>query len=711
MPSIRSIHGTVFAVCSLCVLTAALASCDDASPADKSRGGPFSSGSGDAGAADRPGDAASDSGADTKLDGVIGNGGAAGKDAAAVDGKDAAMASGGATGSSGGSVGGTGNVTGSGGAPVQSCADCEAKNCTGLGVPRPYLTECHDPKDASGMPAKAMVGPATGRLKKDLCEAVLKCVRENPDKCLTWALATTGADDVAPCYCGKGVSDDDCQANKASGPCKTEVENAAEIGSQGSAGADVAQNFVNPMYAVGAAVDLIQECDEAYCRASCLGLSGGDVIRGATGGATGSGTGGRGTGSGGAIGSGGSGTLASGGATAGATGGSAGAAGGTPTITYNKCRTCEQMQCPDFVTSCEQAAGNAVAGPKTGTPRKDLCLAVVACVRAKKCSVDGDVAFCYCGTADLNGTCMGGGGNGPCKAEIEAAAESTDPPVVTGERFTNPDPLMKMPYAIGFATDLLGCDGFSCADASCMTGDPAVAGSGGAVGGGGNGGSPGTAGRIGAGGATGSGGIVGTGGARTGGTVGTGGVGTGGVGTGGVGTGGTGTGGASGAGVVALANPDFATSGDAWTAEYSMLAVWTGTKDAAGSASSGALGVSNTVVADIDGNTMGGARQCVSVVAARAYAAATQAFIPSGQAGGGSAALDLAFYPSSNCTGAVDGEYTSGLVATANAWTPIQGTTTAPSSARSAAVRLVVVKAFRAPAFQVIFDNASLRLQ
>ena len=152
-----------------------------------------------------------------------------------------------------------------------------------------------------------------------------------------------------------------------------------------------------------------------------------------------------------------------------------------------------------------------------------------------------------------------------------------------------------------------------------------------------------------------------------------------------------------------------------WTAEVGMLAAYSATRDAGGSAvsPSGALAVTNGVVAEIDGATVGGGRQCVAVVSGVAsFAAAAQVYIPGGQNGlgagqiGGSAGLDVSFYPSGDCTGAASGLYASTPVTDTDAWKPLSVTVVPPTGAQSMAIRLVVFKQFRAQPFQVFFDNA-----
>ena len=711
----REFFRTALALAAITTAAALVAAgCDDPGSSSGNDGGPFA---GIDANGDAPADGAPkvDAASDAKADGA---GGAGARDAAADSARDAAGSggagstsggSGGAGGTPGGSgSGGTGNPPGGGGSggPVAlSCDSCQQMYCQGLSAPLDDYQSCFHPTDSNGMPAKALAGPALGTLKSDLCKAVLSCVQNNADKCINWAFGQRGMGDPYSCYCGMTTSDDDCLGGKASGPCKNEFEAAAEINSQQTAGVDVATALSDPTYALGAAANLLGGlCDQNYCRMSCLGLSGGGPP-GSNGGA-----GGSATPAGGA-----SGSAGRGGGGAGGRGGAGGAAGasGARALTFNICRSCEMAACPTTLSDCEQATGNAGAGPAAGMPKKTLCLNLVACMRSSGCVKpnDGDPAPCYCGTVD-EGTCTVAGGNGPCKAAFEAAAESTSPADITGARYTDPA------WASGLAFNLVGCDSFNCERTTdnpqnpighCFDGDPASTGTAGAggSGAGGRGGAAGGAGGAGlaaAGGTAGS-GVGGGGGVAAGGMAGA--VASGGV----VGSGGT-TGGGGSNGL--LSNPRFDTSATGWVAEVGMVAAWSATRDAGGSVTSpsGALAVTNGVVGDLDGATVGGGRQCVTVASGvTSYAAAAQVFIPGGQNGlgaglvGGTAGLDVSFYPSGDCSGAASGLYASTPVGDTDAWKPLSVTVVPPTGAQSMAIRLVVFKQFRAQPFQAFFDN------
>lgn len=688
----------------------ALSSCDDAGQSPDTDGGPF-------GAVHTDGQPAAGGAAGIKASG--GAGGGAGSKGPTDGGADVSAASGGAggakdasatdtkmdtpgSGTGGGTSAGTGGSTtagnGTGGTTGQSCMQCETANCN-KGVTKTAYVGCYSPVDDQGNPAVALAGPSMGTPKSQLCAAVLSCVREH--------MCEDETGDIVPnCYCGAGVDATLCSttAGIQTGSCKTQFENAAEVTSPQSAPSEVGGVLDDASNALGAATRLLERCDFGPCRGPCLGLP--DLPGSGGSGSAQSGTGGNGTstGSGGAVGSGG--TLASG------TG-----SGGSTEITYSQCTACEMMTmggCRVTQRNCATATGTATAGPGMGKAKSDLCMAAVICARQSGCAEpSGDVSKCYCGTANQeNGDCYAKGlGNGACRSQIEAAAESTTPQDIS-DRLVNADPSNPSPYVMGFASALVACDIAKC-DALCSMGDPPGGGAGGSTGSGGgsataSGGSGGTA--TGTGGGPGTGGANASGGAiASGGTVGSGGV----VATGGaVGSGGVvATGGTigSGGGTLLVANPDFATDGSSWTAEFSMLATWTAGKDAAAGGTSGGLGVTNVVVADVDGITIGGARQCVPVSAGIALTVSSQIFVPSGQGSTSAAGIEIDFFPSAGCAGLLAGQYTSSMVTATDSWKTVQGATATPISAQSMAVRLVVSKTFRSMAFEAYFDNVLVK--
>jgi hypothetical protein len=138
---------------------------------------------------------------------------------------------------------------------------------------------------------------------------------------------------------------------------------------------------------------------------------------------------------------------------------------GAPPV--SACRACEQTSCPSLLAACEEAEGNAAAGPAAGQPRRELCGAVIGCVRASGCAASA-VEDCYCGPGVDPLACLTGGAAGACKGAFEAAAESSDGFIVA-ERFFDPQ------FAVGNAVALLGCDRDLCSAACGPEAPPADA--------------------------------------------------------------------------------------------------------------------------------------------------------------------------------------------------------------------------------------------
>jgi hypothetical protein len=118
--------------------------------------------------------------------------------------------------------------------------------------------------------------------------------------------------------------------------------------------------------------------------------------------------------------------------------------------TIDLCAKCETAQCDPTIAGC---------GSLTGADQT-ACLALVACIRMTSCSKNGDAQPCYCGAVS-DTVCLTGGAIGPCKAQVEAAAKSTDSGTIANE-FVDPS------FPLGLATNLIGCDATtSCAPPVC----------------------------------------------------------------------------------------------------------------------------------------------------------------------------------------------------------------------------------------------------
>jgi hypothetical protein len=186
------------------------------------------------------------------------------------------------------------------------------------------------------------------------------------------------------------------------------------------------------------------------------GGSGGSSGMGGRGGAGGrsgaGGIGGRG-GAGGRSGAGGIGGRGGAGGRSGA--GGVGGAGGmaAPYMESAECKACQERW-PVCVTrrdDCVQAMGTAMAGPKAGAMKSQLCQDTLACLYTSNCAdAMADKLECLCGKGVMLDACVMSGAMGPCKTELAAAAETTMPLDIS-TRLSDPT------YAAGLAVRTLQC--------------------------------------------------------------------------------------------------------------------------------------------------------------------------------------------------------------------------------------------------------------
>lgn len=150
--------------------------------------------------------------------------------------------------------------------------------------------------------------------------------------------------------------------------------------------------------------------------------------------------------------------------------------------TSSPCDECAGgVLCATDLDACLGLAGRAAAGPARGAPRSALCDRLRSCVHESACDrvsrntngVEG--AFlenCYCGSA---ADCFGDAdqANGSCRAEIEAALETTEPASIL-QRFDDTDPRFPVFAAL---RALRECEALSCSaecDAPLECGDGRV---------------------------------------------------------------------------------------------------------------------------------------------------------------------------------------------------------------------------------------------
>jgi hypothetical protein len=338
-----------------------------------------------------------------------------------------------------------------------------------------------------------------------------------------------------------------------------------------------------------------------------------------------------------------------------------------PPVDDHACDTCEQQQCRnvdgiDWYALCFLDDTVISDGPGSGKKFSQLCLDVLHCARETGCAAK-DPQVCYCGDGVSDTICLGMP-QGPCRDVFEAAAETTHVSDVI-------DRLVDPTYPVGAAFNLLRYCEIPICGASC-------GGSGGAHA---DGGAPADL-------------------ASTPHDL------------------------ASAPQDLAVAPHDLATAPDlavscpdldndgkpdctetlvqnprfdvdiaGWTAEYGATAAWQ---------APGVILVTNTVVASANGVAMAGASQCIAATGGAGYRLFVQARLGGD---GGAAAIAAQLFPSTDCSGNAASAWTSPTLSTAGAWTTLQGSLTAPATARSMRVRLVALKQFSDPAFAAQFDN------
>jgi len=255
--------------------------------------------------AGKDGSSQSDGGSKAGRGGVGGAGkggsGGAGKGGGGGAGKGGSGGSG--KGGSGGAGKGGRAAAGKGGSPSgdagsdgkwtdpPACVACETK---------PPTTEPNDcvvaRMNCTEMMGRAAAGPLVGEKLSVLCANALSCMHTTGCAYESVPGTATSSD----CFCGKGMDAQACEMQplaSLTGACKDELLAAAELT---SADGIITKRFYDTSFASGAAIALLETCDDFYCQV-CQPVSQGSAENGGSGGTAGSG--GVAAGSGGAAGS------------------------------------------------------------------------------------------------------------------------------------------------------------------------------------------------------------------------------------------------------------------------------------------------------------------------------------------------------------------------------------------------------------------------
>jgi hypothetical protein len=376
---------------------------------------------------------------------------------------------GGTSGASGaGGAGGASGMTGNNGCTIDphttlscgsanACLSCASANCS---IPGFGFDGCCGFADFGD---------------RALCDALYTCIEDNASAC-------TDGGDPTRCFCGTAGSAGTCftTAGAANGVCAAQFLAAAKT----SDPVQIQARFVAPAFPIGRAVNL-SLCIGSLCPSECSGVVCSERCAqndppppGLCSGAAGVGGGG-GLGIGGAGGISGAAGIRGVGGTVGAAGmGGAGGMSGTgstvtptcppPAPDQGICDACTANQCALGPSGTDGCCGLADPADQA------LCVAAFTCFtsNASVCVLEGDPTDCFCGDAPSGGVfgdvCFEsvGAANGPCAAEVLAAAKTNDPFIVQ-TLFTSPT------SPLGRAVNLSACRGSLCANecASDLCGD------------------------------------------------------------------------------------------------------------------------------------------------------------------------------------------------------------------------------------------------
>ena len=341
---------------------------------------------------------------------------------------------------------------------------------------------------------RALGGPADGAPRKDLCAAVVDCVRRTGCGALGgfWVDGFAGTNDasLSACWCsdlaplapGDRLPQPAASCNDAAtlkpGPCYADFQNASEADSP----KDIGKFLIDEGTALGRAGQLLRVQDSLFCATSCWPDPATQGGMGGTGGIAGGGmggTGGVGGSNGGAAGTGGKGGSGGFGGTAGSGGsGGGGSACGNGKLdggeeceppSTNTCSDDCKRVVDDACASCEETEIDGACAQLPGCLAFDgalrsLCYDVMECVRKSNCA-DGGVGTtgltnCFCGSLSTS-SCVAapssgaGAPAGACASLIrQGTTNSGGTPATNSEVLTR---ILDNTFPAGAAIERLNC--------------------------------------------------------------------------------------------------------------------------------------------------------------------------------------------------------------------------------------------------------------
>lgn len=159
-----------------------------------------------------------------------------------------------------------------------------------------------------------------------------------------------------------------------------------------------------------------------------------------------------------------------------------------------------------------------------------------------------------------------------------------------------------------------------------------------------------------------------------------------------------------------IVNGDFRVDLVGWVPELNVTQAFFPTNDGTGFSTSGSIAVLNTSQSDVTGSTISGSWQCVRTMGGTGYNYYAQTLVTADAASGVLAGIAFQFFASPDCSGSISGVLPAVFGdANVSGWRMIQGIATSPPGVLSMQVRLVVLKPFKLPPTQALFDNILLR--
>ena len=158
-----------------------------------------------------------------------------------------------------------------------------------------------------------------------------------------------------------------------------------------------------------------------------------------------------------------------------------------------------------------------------------------------------------------------------------------------------------------------------------------------------------------------------------------------------------------------VSNSRFVADVDGWRADTGVSISWS-TRDAYGDETSGSALVEASGTSDNDALGTFPASQCVPVVPGETARLFAEVRVSSGQ-GMGFAGLQVWFFDAPGCVGSLQSSLSTPYSNQLDTWLPLSGEAMVPRGAKSASVRLAVIKPFKGPLFATHFDNVLFATQ